>query len=178
MEKVFIFTTIAVFSIIANIWPSQAPDPLFEESINWLSWEEAVELNANQPKKLFIDVYTDWCGYCKKMDRTTFMDQEIIEYLNSHFYAIKLDAEMKNDIIFNGNTFKLMHAGRRSVHSLAYSLLEGKMSFPSYITMDENFSRIAISPGYKFVTDLLPELKFAAEEKYKTMSWQEYSKAR
>ena len=164
----------SIIAFAPDSWPSQLSDTVSKESIYWLSWEEAVQLHADQPKKLFIDVYTDWCGYCKKMDKTTFVNAEVVAYLNAHFYAVKLDAEMENDIIFNGNTFKQMKTGPRSVHSLAYSLLEGKMTYPSYVTMDENFSRIAISPGYKYPTDLLPELKFAAEEIYKTMSWKEF----
>jgi thioredoxin-related protein len=176
MHKVFTIITIAIIPIAANIWPTGLAEIPGKDVVQWLSWDEAVALNEQSPKKLFIDVYTDWCGYCKKMDRTTFIDSNIVRYLNEHFYAIKLNAEKEKEIEFRNVKFSLKKAGSRQVHTLAYSLLEGKMSYPSFVMMDENFERIAISPGFKTTSMLMPELKFSAEEKYKEMTWQEYQK--
>ena len=50
--------------------------------VNWLTWEEAQERNKKEPRKIFVDVYTQWCGWCKKMDKETFSNPEIIKYLN------------------------------------------------------------------------------------------------
>ena len=146
-----------------------------EGKIKWLTWEEAVELNEQTPKKIFVDVYTDWCGWCKRMDKTTFQDPEVIKYMNEHFYAVKMDAEMKDKIMFRNQEFKYVKAGRRGVHTLAYSLLEGKMSYPSFVTLNESYDRIAVSPGFKQKDQLMKELRFAAEEEYKKQSWQDYS---
>lgn len=142
--------------------------------INWLEWEEAIDLHEKAPKKIFVDVYTEWCGYCKKMDKTTFADPKIVNYINTHFYAIKLDAEMKEMIQFRGFEFEWRAQGRKGIHMLAYTLCEGKLSFPTYVTLTENYDRIAISPGYKTSPMLYKELVFAAEEKYKEMSWKEF----
>ena len=126
-----------------------ATDPVNNATrITWITWEEAVELNQKQPKKIFVDVYTEWWGWCKKMDASTFEDARVIEYMNEHFYAVKLDAEMKREIIFRDQQFKWVDAGRRGIHTLAYSLLEGKMSYPSFVTLNENFDRIAVGPGF------------------------------
>ena len=73
--------------------------------INWLSLQEADSLSKINPKPMFIDVYTDWCGWCKRMDATTFQDQNIANYLNANFYPVKLDAETKDSIIFQGKLF-------------------------------------------------------------------------
>ncbi len=146
-----------------------------DDKIKWLTWEEAVELNEKTPKKIFVDVYTDWCGWCKRMDATTFNDPEVVKYMNENFYAVKLDAEMKDKVMFRNQEFKYVKAGRRGVHTLAYSLLEGKMSYPSFVTLNETYDRIAISPGFKQKDQLLKELKFAAEEQYKEQSWEEFS---
>ena len=145
-----------------------------ETDVQWISWEEAVALNEKTPKKIFIDVYTDWCGWCKKMDKTTFKDPEVMKSLNGSFYAVKLNAEQKEDIIFQGNTFKFMKSGRRGSHQLAQALLNGKMGYPSFVILDEEYKRIMISPGFKTPDKLLTELAFAKEEKYKEMSWQQY----
>ncbi len=45
---------------------------LVSKTVRWLSWEEAIELSKEDPRKIVIDVYTEWCGWCKKMDKTTF----------------------------------------------------------------------------------------------------------
>lgn len=144
------------------------------QEINWLSWEEAVVKSKESKKKIFVDVYTEWCGWCKRMDQTTFKDPEVVTYMNDHFYAVKLDAEMRKDIKFKDHVFKWVEGGRNGVHLLAYSLLDGKLSYPSFVMLNEEFDRIAISPGYKQAPQILKELKYAAEEKYTETSWDQY----
>lgn len=145
--------------------------------VQWLSWEEAAELNKTTPKKFFVDVYTDWCGWCKVMDKKTFTDPKVAAYLEEHFYSIKLDAESRDAIKHGGNLFEFVEiegSRRGGIHMLAYTLLEGKMSYPTVVTLNENFERIAISPGYKEAQMMYNELKFAAEEHYKSMNFQEF----
>jgi thioredoxin-related protein len=74
------------------------------QEINWMTIEEAELAVKKQPKKILIDVYTDWCGYCKKMDKTTFQDKDMINYLNKEFYCVKMDGEDKNIMTFKGKT--------------------------------------------------------------------------
>lgn len=146
-----------------------------EGTVKWYSWEEAVKANKTNKKKFMVDVYTDWCGWCKRMDAATFEKPEVAKYINDNFYAIKLDAEMKADIEFRGSTFVFYpNAGRKGVHSLAYSLLEGQMSYPSIVFLDENVDRIMISKGYKGPEDFLKELKYTSEEHYKTVNLDTY----
>ncbi len=145
------------------------------DKVNWMTWEEAIDANKKEPKKIFVDVYTSWCGWCKKMDKTTFMDASIISELNDNFYAVKFNAEQKEIINFNGSDFKFVNQGRRGVHQLAYALLDGRLGYPAFVLLDESFSRIMVSPGYKQVDQLIKELHFASEEAYKDSSWEEYS---
>jgi len=148
--------------------------PLSAQDVKWYSWEEASELSKTSPKKVFVDVYTDWCGWCKKMDASTFKDAEIVNYLNDNFYPVKFNAEQKDQISFNGTDFKFIAQGRRGVHQLAYALLDGRMGYPAFVLLDESFARIMISPGFKKAPQLQQELTFAKEEKYKKMSWEAY----
>ncbi len=125
-----------------------------------------------------IDVFTEWCGWCKRMDKSTFTDSATVAYVNANFYAVKLDAEQKGDLNFGGNTFKyIAHEGGRGVHELAVSLLEGNMGYPSLVYLDDKFSRIMISPGYKEPADLMKELTFTAGGFYATTTWEDYQKA-
>ena len=82
-----------------------------ETPVKWYSLEEAVALQKKKPKKIFIDMYTDWCGWCKRMDATTFTDSAVSAYLNENFYCVKFDAEQKNPVTFQGKTFNFVSSG-------------------------------------------------------------------
>lgn len=143
--------------------------------IQWLTWEQAVQRAKTdaQPKKIFIDFYTDWCGWCKRMDATTFADPNVVAYMNQHYYPVKFDAETTDTIVFNGTTFlnsdpSFKKTGARGkVHILAYSLLEGQLSYPSYAILDANFTRLHILKGYKPVESLMANLLFFSGEEFK-----------
>jgi thioredoxin-related protein len=146
-----------------------------QETVKWLTWQEAVEANKKEPKKFLVDVYTSWCGWCKVMDRETFPNDTIATYLAKNFHCVKLDAEMKESIEFNGHKFEYIAGqGRGGIHTLAYSLLDGEMSYPTIVYLTEKFERVAISPGYKKPQQLLPELKFAAENIYLKKSFKDF----
>lgn len=147
--------------------------------VKWYTWTEAIEAmeTDDNPKKIFVDLYTDWCGYCKKMDRQTFTDPMVANYLNKHFYPVKFDAEGKKDLSYADHTFKYEPTrGRNGTHMLAFALLDGKMQFPSLVYLDEEQKRIAISPGYKPADSFLKELKFIAGNHYENGSYDDYKK--
>ena len=147
--------------------------------INWMTFEQAVEASKKVPRKIFIDVYTDWCGWCKRMDATTFSHPEIVTYMNEKYYAVKLDAEMKDTVVFKDHTFVNPNpAGKRSSHQLAVSLLEGKMSYPTTVYLDENVNLLTSAlPGYLTPAALEPILKFYGGDHHKTISWEDFQKS-
>lgn len=146
--------------------------------INWLTWEEAQEKMAEEPKSMFVDMYTSWCGWCKKMDASTFKDKEVVDYLNENFYAVKFNAEQKESITYQGFEFKFVNSGRRGYHQLAHSMLNGRMGYPAFVYFNEAMERIMISPGYKKPEQIIPELEFANTGKYKEMDLEQYKKSR
>ena len=145
------------------------------QKINWMTFQEAVKLNETAPKKIFIDVYTDWCGWCKKMDKTTFLDPAVVEYMNENYYAVKLDAEMNDTISFAGYTF-VNEGGRRGTHQLAAALLQGRLSYPSYVFMNEKNQVLTVAPGYMEPKDLMPILKYIGTDAYLNQTFKEYFK--
>ena len=136
--------------------------------INWVDWNTAVAANSETPKLIFVDLYTDWCGWCKRMDATTFKNPVIAEYMNEHFYAVKMDAEMKDTILFRDHTFTnpVNPNARRNTHQLASSLLDGKLSYPSFVILDQNFNRLQILPGYRQAKEFEPILNFFGQKAY------------
>lgn len=114
--------------------------------INWISFKEAYERNQKAPRKMVIDVYTGWCGWCKVMDQRTFSQPAVIDYVNDHYYAVKLDAEMKEDVTIGDKTFKYQEQSR--AHELAISLLQGKMGYPTTVFLNEKMEMIQPISGY------------------------------
>ncbi len=167
LMQLFICAILCCFLVVPSIAQNTS-------DVNWVSWDEAIALNKHKPKKVFVDLYTHWCGWCKRMDATTFKDPSIVKYLNDNFYPVKFNAEQKEDVEFNGTTFKFIAQGRRGVHQLAYALLDGRLRYPAFVLLDESFARIMVSPGYKKPNQLIKELTFAKEERYKEMSWESF----
>ena len=151
--------------------------------INWISIQDLNEMSQNKKwdktgKKVFIDLYTDWCGWCKRMDAGTFSDPQVIEYMNKHFYAVKLNAETREDIVFGKNTFKYIASGRRGTNEIAIALgsVNGSLGYPTISVLDESMGKLTVSPGYKTPERLLPMLMYYAGNHYKTMSMEEFQK--
>lgn len=117
--------------------------------IKWMKFEEAIAANEQDPKMILVDVYTDWCGWCKKMDKETFTDPQVINYLNQNFYAVKLNAEDTNRTFqFMGNTYNeaQMAAAMRV------------RSYPNFVIIEPKLQNIAQLPGYRKPEDFLAGL--------------------
>ncbi len=165
------YYSIFLFIVILPIWISAQE----HEKVQWLDLDEAIALQREEPRKLFIDVYTDWCGWCKKMDKTTFQDTAIVTMLNEKFYPVKFDAESAHPVRFAGQVYKNPNPGaRRSTHKLTYALLGKKVSYPSYAFYDENYRRITVVKGYVQTENLLPLLNFIGKGIYHNKEWQEF----
>ena len=148
------------------------------QGINWISFQEAIELNKTTPKKVFVDVYTTWCGWCRKMDQTTFTNEKVVEYINENYYAVKMNAEMNDTIVFSGYTFVNQGAasGKKGTHQLAAALLQGKMSYPSYVFMNEDMRVITVAPGYREAPTFLPLLKYFGSDAYLNEKFDDFLK--
>lgn len=64
------------------------------------TYEEALQQAKSESKQIFVDVYTSWCGPCKKMARDVFADEEVGKFYNDRFICLKLDAEKESDHAF------------------------------------------------------------------------------
>ena len=125
--KSIITLCISVFISIIIFAQTIAPTP---NQVNWMSFEEAIKLHEENPKTILIDMYTDWCGWCKKMDAETFSNPQIASYINANFYPVQFNAEGTDTVEYKGKSYVNLNTGRRSSHQLAQELMGGRMSYP------------------------------------------------
>lgn len=171
MNKLFVLPLMAILVLFTGF---NTPDKNKGETVKWLTMEEAAAKMQKNPKKIFIDVYTDWCGWCRKMDKSTFSDPKVAAYINKHYYAVKLDAEHKKPITLNGHTYNFNPEYR--AHELAVALLNGQMSYPSTVYLDEKMQILSPVPGYLDVKTITKILSYFGENHHKTLSWQDFEK--
>ncbi len=146
------------------------------DKIKWMDFEQAVAQNKKKPKKIFIDLYTDWCGWCKKMDASTFLNPVIVKYMNDNFYAVKFNAERKDTVMYNGKKFVNPNPSTpRSSHQMATELLSGRMSYPSYVFLDESLNKITVVPGYRKAPEFEGILNYIGSNSYKNQKWEDYN---
>lgn len=138
--------------------------------------ETAVEKQKEIPKPIFVDMYTDWCGWCKKLDAETFANPNIAAYLNANFYPVKFDAETKDTIIYRGETYVNNSTGRRPTHQLALKLLDNRPSYPSMVYIDEK-GKSNRTAGFMNATKIEPILIFFAERVHNTTNFPAYNEA-
>jgi len=173
MKKQTLITLIC--TALASVACAQQP------KINWIDFQEAVTRSKKDGKPLMIDVYTDWCGFCKKMDASTFADADVIAYVNENFHAVKFNAEGNQVITFQDSTYKntLYKAGmqRNATHPLALKLLNGRAAYPTIVYYSEMYNLIAPVPGFFTAEDIQPYLFYFGEQVFTTTNlWEAFVK--
>jgi thioredoxin-related protein len=172
MKKISEIRWVLMVLAVASMAFISIPKEKMEEGpVKWLTFEQAVEKSKTEKRPIFIDVYTDWCGWCKVMDKNTFNDVQVSKLLNEKFYAVKFNAEQHEDVVFQGTTFKFVPSGGKGYHQLAAALLNNQLSYPTVVFLNEDFAMIQPLPGYKKADEFHKIAQFIGEGYYKTVKW-------
>ena len=130
------------------------------QEINWMTMNEAIAAQKKEPKKIFMDVYTTWCGPCKMLDKNTFSDKEVIEYVNKNYYAVKFNAEGTEvvdyqDFVYTNPNYDPARKGRNSQHLFAHALKVNAYPTVVFLRKTETLFRLYL------VIELHNNLKFS-----------------
>ena len=148
--------------------------PVTGEKVKWLTVTELQAAFSKRPKPILIDVYTDWCGWCKVMDRETYSNDKVAAYVNENYYAVKLNAERKDSVLWAGKKFGYNHDNR--VNYLAVYLLGGQMSYPTTVFMPSLNDRPAPLAGYLKPKEIEAPLKYFGDGAYRDKNFPEFMK--
>lgn len=157
---VLVITSLA-FASCNNIG-TNVKEPDSYTDIPWVDMNEIEGLVKDRPKKVFIDVYTAWCGPCKMLERSTFKDSLIINTLGKNFYSVKFDAEGPDPLTFKNKEYtnpgyKPERARTRNgKHEFTNTF--GIRGYPSMVIMDENLNIIDRIVGFRTAEQLKKDL--------------------
>ena len=175
MKKSILFTLLSIICIIAH---SQNPASSQTTSVKWYTLQEAEKLFKQSPRPFFIDTYTDWCGWCKKMDKETFTNPVISDILNNKYYPVKFDAEGTQSTTFFGTTY--INDGKAGkANQLAVALLQGQLSYPTvvFLTPQQDGKLLATAiPGFKEAKEMEVILGFFADKNYENQKFDDFQK--
>jgi thioredoxin-related protein len=169
-----------VVQVIALVFVVLASN-MSHAQIDWMTMDQALAAQKLEPKKIFMDVYTDWCGPCKLLDKKTFSNKKVIRYINQHYYAVKFNGEGTESVTYNNFTYtnpnyQPERKGRNAQHFFADALKI--TAYPSLVFFNETGGVIQALPGYKSPQDLEIFLKMIATDDFKALTtekaWETY----
>ncbi|NQY07292.1 MAG: thioredoxin fold domain-containing protein [Flavobacteriaceae bacterium] len=174
MKKI-VFLMVLLIGLTA--FKSETNKPV-ESKINWVTMNEALKAQEKNPKKILIDFYTDWCGWCKRLDKDVYEKADMIKYINKNFYAVKFDAEGTEKVTYKGREFTnpgyREGARRNSTHQLAqYFRVSG---YPNTVFLDDDGAVLNQVPGYHKAPDFKMILEYFRSNSYKTTSFADFKK--
>jgi len=150
---------------------------LFAQQVQWMSLEEALAAQAKNPKKIFVDMYTVWCGPCKLLDRNTFSNPDVANFINTNFYPVKFNAEGNDKITFKGKVYSnpsynpAKATRRNSAHQ--FTRYMGVRAYPTVVFIDEQGNLINTVKGYRTPQQIEVFLKLFGTDLWKSITTQE-----
>lgn len=171
MQKLML---VFISAFVLTVSSADKPAPVVEK-LKWMTLAEAKEAMQTQKKPILIDLYTDWCGWCKVMDKKTYTNAKVIAYLQEHFYPVKLNAETRDAVIWNEKTYNFNAANK--TNDFALFLTYGRLSYPTTVILPLDNSGPQPVPGYLEPKELELIVKYFGDGGYGKTPFEEYQKA-
>lgn len=134
-------------------------------TLAWNGFNDGLKRAKKEGKKILVDVYTDWCGWCKKMDRDVYANSKIVDYLGNRYIVIKLNAESKDTITYR----------EKKLTKIELTQAFGITGYPATIFMKPDGEPITKIPGYMAADKFIDVITFIGEDYYLSQKWEDYS---
>ncbi len=131
---------------------------------HWVPFETALTEAAESGKMVLLDVYTDWCGYCRKMNEETYSDERVQEMLDKYFHSVKLDAE-SNDMIEHNEVVVTQYEVARML---------GVTGYPTTVFLDSDGTPVGSQPGFIDAETFANLLSFVGQRAFETQSYEDF----
>jgi uncharacterized protein YyaL (SSP411 family) len=141
-----------------------SPDVTGGKKITWHSFDEGMALAARENKKVLVDVYTDWCVWCKKMDKEVYTDDQIGRILEENFVAVK----------YNPESQELVTVDNQQMNGGMFTQAMGVSGYPSTLIFGADGKPITKLDGFQETKGFATVLQFIGEDHYKTKSFQQF----
>ena len=136
---------------------TQLPGAEVKPGIKWLSYDEGLVKAKKEGKHLFIDFSTKWCGYCKKMDASTFVEPGIVDLLNNDFIPVKIDGDSEKELNVDGYKVTEKNLSRQEYKVRGY---------PTFWFLEADGTKLGAVQGYQSASNLLATLQYVKDKKY------------
>ncbi|MBK8342173.1 MAG: DUF255 domain-containing protein [Bacteroidetes bacterium] len=157
------------------------------DTITWMNLADVnkiVEKNikknkVKEDKLIIVDFYTDWCGWCKRLDSETYKDPEVAALMNKYFYPVNFDAEQQDSVAFAGLNYKFKASGSRGTNEFALTMASrpgGRIGYPTITIISAMGEKIAVEAGFKNAAKMKVFLTYYGEGHYKTKDYATFEK--
>lgn len=165
LKLIVLFGWLSIFSC-AGTWSQESV------SIEWMTLAQVESSLQKEKRPVLIDLYTDWCGWCKVMDKKTYSNKKVIEYLKQKFYFVKVNAESKQSINWNGRKYTFNPEYR--TNEFALYLTQGRLSYPTTVIIPVEDGQPQAIPGFLEPKDFEVIVKYFGEGKYRKVPFPQY----
>lgn len=170
MQKLSFYLTLTFLFVSICAFRHNQP----KEKLQWISLEEAEKKLKTAPRPVLIDLYTDWCGWCKVMDKKTYSNKQVISYLNNNYYLVKLNAETKADVKWMNKTYKYNPSYK--TNEIALMLTNGELAYPTTVIIPSEEAAPQPVSGMLEVKEMEMLVKYFAEKKFGLQGFDEYAR--
>lgn len=145
------------------------------QGVKWQAIETAAKAE-NSSKLYFIDFYTNWCGWCKRMDRDTFSDSIVASILNKYYIPVKFNAEGSSQFEWNNRSFNKGQSinGRPATHTFVSYVLGNKIGYPSFAIFNAEKQLLQVIPGYVKADEFAQILWYFSSGAYTRYPYERY----
>jgi len=159
--------SIALFAILL-LNPKVTMNNISDGDLVWRNFTDGIREASASNKKVLVDVYTDWCGWCKRMEKDTYSDEDIKNYLTANYVIVRLNAESDAKEML----------GDAEVTEATLAKAYGVTGYPTMVFLMPDGKFITSVAGYMKPSEFLPVLKYICEDYYKQMNYQDYLNSR